>query len=325
MESHYSTFSVSPRDRPTPLSAHIDGSPRVETGSTPFGPLTIQCRPPVLIPRPETADVFLRLARVLRDGLGRVGSTGKKEAAKTTTRTKTDRIGILDLYTGSGVIGLLLAHELQGWQSAHGRAQDSKSNSKSKSNAHIGVLGVDLNPLAVDLARINGESLGLDRYARFVRGDALDLDGLLRLVRTEGSTILGGRGPRMIVANPPYIPLAEYVELSSSVKGWEDVDALLGDGEHGQVLGERESGDGLRHYRALAGNVSRLVSVEAGDDDDDADGWDEAGLPRVAVEIGDGQGDRVRGILESDSDGWIERTECWRDLYGRERMVVGWR
>ena len=128
----------------------------------------------------------------------------------------------------------------------------------------------------------------------------------------------------MIVANPPYIPLAEYVELSSSVKGWEDVDALLGDGEHGQVLGERQSGDGLRHYRALAGNVSRLVSVEGGDDDD-ADVWDEAGLPRVAVEIGDGQGDRVRGILESDSDGWIERTECWRDLYGRERMVVGWR
>lgn len=57
-------------------------------GDTDFGPLTLTCRAPVLIPRPETAHIIEHLAGVLPPRPLRV----------------------LDLCTGSGCISLLLAH-----------------------------------------------------------------------------------------------------------------------------------------------------------------------------------------------------------------------
>ncbi|GMK55696.1 hypothetical protein CspeluHIS016_0207520 [Cutaneotrichosporon spelunceum] len=57
-------------------------------GDTDFGPLTLACRAPVLIPRPETAHIIEHLASLL----------------------PSRPLRVLDLCTGSGCIPLLLAH-----------------------------------------------------------------------------------------------------------------------------------------------------------------------------------------------------------------------
>ena len=62
-------------------------------GTVDFGPLDLLCRPPVLIPRSETAHVFSRLASELGTGAG---------------------LRILDLCTGSGCVALLLSTLLAG-------------------------------------------------------------------------------------------------------------------------------------------------------------------------------------------------------------------
>lgn len=290
-------------------------------GSTPFGPLDLDCRAPTLIPRPETADVFSRLAIIVRRGLGRV----KGGKVRTPLR-------VLDLYTGSGCVALLLAHELRGWSRVRSGSSTVVAEEEEEREPDVRVLGIDKDARAVELARMNGGKTGLGRWTAFEEGDALDMEDVLRLVSSFSSSDGEGRGRgslgekttrglKMVVANPPYIPLIEYLDLPPSVREWEDLDALCGDGHYRQVVDDRTRGDGLEHYRALARNLSGMLGV----DEEEDDGWDEAGLPRVAVEIGDGQGERVGRIMREESGGWVGRTECWSDLYDRERMVVGWR
>lgn len=254
------------------------------------------------------------MASLVRAGLGRLRRRRKTDGQALEKEQGEARLDVkvLDLYTGSGAIALLIAHELRSSPRHAGRPAEWDREHELNFRA----LGVDINPLAIDLASLNREKTGLTREVDFVQGDALsptDLD------------LLDGR-PHLVVANPPYIPMDEYERLPDSVKEWEDVDALLGDGERGQEVGDRVRADGLAHYRALARNLGGLLGFDGevallGLDDD----WDDAGLPRVAVEVGDGQAGRVRRIMEVESRGVIGRTECWVDMYGKERMVVGWR
>ncbi|EIW66574.1 hypothetical protein TREMEDRAFT_17674, partial [Tremella mesenterica DSM 1558] len=72
------------------VSRRAEGEPlQYILGNTDFGPLTLLCRPPTLIPRPETAHIFTEFATRLHRPLR-----------------------ILDLCTGSGCISFLLAWEL---------------------------------------------------------------------------------------------------------------------------------------------------------------------------------------------------------------------
>lgn len=66
-------------------------------GTQPFGPLDIQVRAPVLIPRPETESWALRVAAALQASLQRVPRP----------------MHIVDLCAGTGCIGLVLAHALR--------------------------------------------------------------------------------------------------------------------------------------------------------------------------------------------------------------------
>jgi release factor glutamine methyltransferase len=246
--------------------------------------------------------------------LGRLGErrqTDGRAQGKEQEEARLD-VRVLDLYTGSGAIALLLAHELRSSPRHVSRSAERYQERELK----VRVSGVDINPLAIDLASLNREKTGLTREVEFVQGDAL---------RPTDLDLLDGR-PHLVVANPPYIPMDEYERLPASVKEWEDVDALLGDGERGQEVGDRVRADGLTHYRALARNLSDLLGVDPEVTSSGLDGdWDDAGLPRMAVEVGDGQARRVRRIMELESRGVIGRTEYWVDMYGKERMVVGWR
>ncbi len=71
-----------------PSSQLDDTGRKLTPGDTDFGPLTVACRAPVLIPRPETAYIVEHLASLL----------------------PFRPLRVLDLCTGSGCIPLLLAH-----------------------------------------------------------------------------------------------------------------------------------------------------------------------------------------------------------------------
>lgn len=99
----------------------------IKPGSTDFGPLMLKCRAPTLIPRPETAEIFTRLAHLISSCRSPSGTSRP--------------LSIVDLCTGSAPIPLLLRHHL---------GQD------------IRITGYDLSTPAVELARENAQHTGLD-------------------------------------------------------------------------------------------------------------------------------------------------------------------
>jgi release factor glutamine methyltransferase len=92
------------------------------------------------------------------------------------------RARVLDICTGSGCIALAIA--------ANSRAE---------------VLGVDVSPAALEVAKSNAEKCGLSEKVSFCRRDAL----------AEG--FLAGEKYDLIVSNPPYIPTGDIAELSAEV------------------------------------------------------------------------------------------------------------
>ncbi|KAF4692071.1 HemK methyltransferase member 1 [Perkinsus olseni] len=128
-------------------------------------------RPPTLIPRPETE---LMVERILE------------------SRPPTRRL-VLDLCSGSGVIGIALATE---WA-------DSRVDL------------VDASERAMSLARENARRYGVDGRLSF-------------LVGAIGDQEFAENSYDMIVSNPPYIPTATIENLSRTVKNHEDILALDG-------------------------------------------------------------------------------------------------
>lgn len=93
-------------------------------------------------------------------------------------------------------------------------------------------LGVDASPAALEVARRNGERLGLAGRARFIRGDwCAGLEERFDLV----------------LANPPYIPTARIDGLEPEVARYEPRGALDG------------GPDGLEAYRTLASQLPAVL------------------------------------------------------------------
>ncbi|KAG8213582.1 S-adenosyl-L-methionine-dependent methyltransferase [Butyriboletus roseoflavus] len=256
-------------------------------GTTPFGPLDLLTRPPTLIPRPETEDWALRLAR-------------------TRTPDPTRPVRVLDLCTGSGCIPLLLCHV---WPPGSTRA-----------------VGVDISPDAIRLAADNAarsrstarararhsstaapsaNNLRTHAHARYryrntpgseniftpLLGDVYDPDLLHRLDTPFD----------VITANPPYIPLNVYRTLSSSVRDYEDPRALIGDPPNSTHQ------DGLSFYRTIAALIARKGVLAA-----DA---------VVALEVGHGQAHVIKHMLRHTPDLSLGPIEIWKDPWDKERVV----
>lgn len=252
-------------------------------GNTDFGPLLMDCRAPVLIPRPETATVFGQLADLF---------------CQTLSHHSDIHLEVLDLYTGSGAIALLMEHQLGPLVTSY--------------QGH----GVDVHPRAVQLARTNGVKNGLTR-TRFVQANVMhpSFPGCDVTMASPSNT--RSNTLRLVTANPPYISYDEYIDLPESVRAYEDMEALYGDGVRGEPLATRQRGLGTSHYHRLASLLPRLATVPCSEQL-------QGRLPIVAVEIGHGQADEVKTIFETESGGMVRRTECWRDEFGKDRMVVGW-
>ena len=166
-------------------------------------------------------------------------------------------VRILDLGTGSGCLLLSLLGDLV---SAKG-------------------VGIDTSVGAIAMAKENAKANGLDDRADFVPVDWRD------------GEILGNLGKfDVVVANPPYIPLADIETLQPEVKDYDPMLALAG--------GE----DGLSAYRQIA-MVLPLV-LDAGG--------------AFYTETGKGQEKEVKEIFIKSG---LAFTEEYRDLGGIIRVL----
>jgi release factor glutamine methyltransferase len=150
----------------------------------------------VLIPRPETELLVEEALKIMR-------SKG--------------RLQVLDMGTGSGVIGILLAK-----------------------NGAASVLCLDISPGALAVARKNARAFGLQTGIEFMASNLF-------------SAVKKGRPFDLICANLPYVALHEWKGLMAEVREFEPKHALVG-GDAGTELYERyleEIGDYLSEDGAL--------------------------------------------------------------------------
>ncbi|NWK54634.1 peptide chain release factor N(5)-glutamine methyltransferase [Verrucomicrobiaceae bacterium N1E253] len=162
-----------------------------------------------LIPRPETeelADILLKHPELQAPPLSEPEIPAPSHLAETDTdkpegsdtaeepepSTDDQRLRILDMGTGTGVLGLTLAAEFSG------RCQE--------------VLLADISKEALSLAKENTELLGTPRY---------------QLIQTDLFSQLQGEQFHLIVANLPYIPESDRDSLSSEVMN-DPTTALFG-------------------------------------------------------------------------------------------------
>ena len=150
----------------------------------------------VLIPRPETEILV--------------------EAALGLLKEKPAMASLLDMGTGSGAIGLILA---------------------KKTGKHV--LCVDISPEAIGVAQRNGETLGISSRVSFV---CSDLFAAMSNARFD-----------MIVANLPYVSSEEWGSLMRDVRDHEPRLAL--DGGQGGVAIYKRFVDGLPHHLVDTGYV----------------------------------------------------------------------
>jgi release factor glutamine methyltransferase len=138
-------------------------------GTVPFGPIEVAVDPRVLVPRPETEQLY----EIACDAV---------EAP----------LVIVDLCTGSGNLAIALKHTFPA----------------------ATIYATDISPDAVDLARENARTAGLD--VTILLGDLFEpLPGHLR-----------GRVD-LIVSNPPYLAEAELAGLPIDVRDHEPTTALV--------------------------------------------------------------------------------------------------
>lgn len=177
------------------------------TGEREFWGLSFLVSPDVLVPRPETELLVEEALRILRDA-------------------RTPRV--LDMGTGSGCIGISIAHEL---------ARIGKGE-------HRCTL-LDKSPQALSMARQNAARHGVERYIDFVESSWFDNSAALRPPYD------------LIVSNPPYVSRDEIVprELSYEPRGalYSDDDGL----RDAKILLE-----GARSFLKTDGTI--LIEVGAG-------------------------------------------------------------
>ena len=149
------------------------------TGKQEFWSLEFAVSPQVLIPRPESEVLVAHGVR-----LAQQWGTAHPQA----------RLAVLDVGTGSGNLGISLAHTLP----------------------QVHVWAVDRAYGALQVARQNAQRLGVAERLHWVCGDLV-------------TALQGGRqGFALCVANLPYVTTAEWHSLPREIKDYEPAAALCG-------------------------------------------------------------------------------------------------
>lgn len=238
-------------------------------GHVDFRGLQIACDPRALIPRPETELLVEQVLKAVAGGGWRV----------------TSGLKIADVCTGTGCIGLALAHELP--------------------NAEV--TAIDRSADALALARENAEGLGLSGRFHALEGDLLSCflgrEASTRRPRTAGTAVPAHAEFDIVVSNPPYILSSVLAApeingegggktLDASVKEFEPQLALDG------------GADGLDLIRPLVDQAARVLNPGGG----------------LFLEIGYDQGEAVFQCLEKSG---FRHVEIIKDLAGHDRIVCG--
>lgn len=316
--------------------------------SVPFADLELGVRPPTLIPRPETEEWTGRLAAVMasfetfHDGSDSFDTPDRASSLQPkTTKRKRKPLRILDLCTGSGAVGIYLAHMLP-------RSEVSLVDSAST---------------AIQLATENVQRTLLGSRVRVHQGDMFaPVDQLLRsksqmaasstVTMTRETRAAPEKGERLgkfdlVTCNPPYVTPDEYAQLDPSVRDYEDRAALMGvrpDRASCPASWDQDDLRGLAFYRQMAALAPILLAGGAQKREKDSDSecsseanthmtsGDEGGryFPQLVLEIGPTQAYAVIEIFQNASPPHDTRylklhTEVWQDMAGLDRVVlVSW-
>ena len=156
----------------------------------------------------------------------------------------------------------------------------SASASRTSALPDCEVTATDTSEAALEAARANARRLGLDGRVRFLAG-----------------TLPPAEGFELILANLPYVAEPDWSTLQPEVSEWEPREALLA------------GTDGLDAIRALLSECGRAFARYAGESS-----------AALALEVGEGQAEAVRGLLRESGFAAIETRF---DLAGIERVVLG--
>jgi release factor glutamine methyltransferase len=190
------------------IQRRADGWPTAYlTGIRDFYMLPFEVNPAVLIPRPDTEMLVIAALDFLKT----------QHAPQ-----------ILDLGTGSGCIGVSLAHQLK---SSH-------------------VTAIDISPDALDTAKRNATTHNVISRMTFHLGDLF-------------APLALGTKFDAILSNPPYIPPMELASLAVEVREHEPHIALDG-GPDGLAFYRRIAGT-AREYLAPGGIVAVEIGYNQGD------------------------------------------------------------
>ena len=167
---------------------------------------------------------------------------------------------VLDLGTGSGNIAIALAKFVPQSQ----------------------IISVDISARALEVARANARSHGVENSIEFIQGDILNETVILSAAKNLKFDL--------IISNPPYIPTAQLSSLPLDVQE-EPVRALDG--------GE----DGLNFYRIIIKYTPHLLRTGA----------------CLMMEFGDGQAEAIKKLIEAEHV--FSGVEIFQDLAGRDRII----
>jgi release factor glutamine methyltransferase len=162
------------------------------TGRQEFWGLAFEVTPAVLIPRPETEHV-------VEVALERLGARGIK--IDLATGAPSPPLRVADVGTGSGCLGIALAHELP----------------------HAEVFATDISAAAIEVARRNAARHGVLSRVHFLETDLLEALLHESQATTDPSLLFD-----LIVSNPPYIARNESEQLPREIRDHEPHTALFG-------------------------------------------------------------------------------------------------
>ena len=205
------------------------------TGEVGFRHISVQVRPGVLIPRPETEVLVSEALALLPPAPrprakdeeaeaaaeGEAGEAGAADlpSADAPPAPAPEPLLVADLCTGSGCIACSIAYE-------HPLAR---------------VFATDIAPEAVSLARENAAALGLDGRVSVVECDL-----------GEGVPAEAVGALDLVASNPPYVPTAVLAGIPREVAAYEPALALDG------------GADGLDMFRRLLAFCARALNPGGG-------------------------------------------------------------
>jgi HemK-like putative methylase len=219
-------------------------------GSEYFGPLELQCRPGVLIPRQATADTVLHLLELL------------KQTASELPR----KLRVLDLCSGTGCISLLFGHSFPYLET---NVQE------------IEICGIDISSDAISLAEANRKRIirqipdGMTSVKKikdtisnikFIQADVLGNPSHKPEPMPSVMDVIGQSPWDIFISNPPYISPSNFKSVTSrSVRLYEPKLALVPKTK--AILSDDEQGDLFYPHLLKVAKLlqPKLLLLEVGD------------------------------------------------------------